>query len=418
MAGQDLYAALGLTADATSQQIRTAYRNLIMQAEAGQLPPEQRQAIDAAYETLGDPIRRLRYDAQLSAPPPPRIQMPAIGLPNRRVKVSFPAFTRPALPQIQPLPAIAVIVVAAVAILVLLTPVFRHSNKPSAAPQSVSDLVKTATASAAAEVAAGASATSGAGAPRFLTPTTSAARGATTNAPAIAGIQIATPGTFIPSSAATPAAGEPPFLSVQLLTDAVRAVIAAAAVRNGPSQGTIQPGTVAGTGTSPGAGVAVSVPITSPPAAAAVANSAAAASASSAGVPITSPLPSAAQPAAPVSAAATGGSTAATSSTVPLSAANPPTPVRTPLPAPAELSQPVPSGPQPGVGAIVRSAEASSTGGSGSGAGSAAAAGPNRITVPTPAGASGGRTTISTGSASPPVAGAPNHFSIPATPVR
>ena len=389
MAGQDLYAILGLTPDATSQQVRTAYRNLITQAESGQVTPEQRQAIDHAYETLGDPIRRLRYDAQSAAPPPPRIQMPAIGLPNRRMRLTLPAVRRPALPHVPLLPAIAVLLVAAVAIFVLLTPLFRHGGKSTPPPQSVSDLVRTATPTAQARATAGAVGTTKSGAVLFVTPSATplALRGVSGSGGAA-------------GTSASAANGEPPFVSQQLLTDAQRAVAAASAVRNGPSQGTLAPSAgVAGTG----AASSVGVPITSAASGVAASNSAAA------GVPITSPLPSAAQP-----AVAAGTS----SSTVPLSAANTPAPTRTPLPPPPELSQPIPSQPQPGVAAIVRSVEASASTPSAS-----SASAPNRISVSTPAPAAGGRTTISAGGAPAPAAAAqpasaPNRFTVPATPVR
>src|SRR6478672_5210666 len=89
----DLYSVLGLTSQATSQDIRLAYQRLIGEIVAGHAPAVQRQAIDDAFETLGDPIRRLRYDAQASAPAPPRFQMPALRMPGRRIAVQMPSVT-------------------------------------------------------------------------------------------------------------------------------------------------------------------------------------------------------------------------------------------------------------------------------------------------------------------------------------
>src|SRR5690242_16552894 len=89
----DLYSVLGLTPQATSQEIRLAYQRLIGEIVAGHASPVQRQAIEDAFETLGDPIRRLRYDAQASAPAPPRFQMPALRMPGRRIAVQLPSVT-------------------------------------------------------------------------------------------------------------------------------------------------------------------------------------------------------------------------------------------------------------------------------------------------------------------------------------
>lgn len=70
----DHYATLGLHRNCTDAQIRTAYRLL-----AKQLHPDvnsgsreavaQTQALNAAYETLSDPVRRREYDRELAAPP-------------------------------------------------------------------------------------------------------------------------------------------------------------------------------------------------------------------------------------------------------------------------------------------------------------------------------------------------------------
>lgn len=126
--GADLYAVLGLTPEATSQEIRSAYQQLAGSIVAGQASPIQRQAIEESFETLGDPIRRLRYDAQASAPPPPRFQMPVLRLPGIRMSgpsVRLPAIRRPNLPAIDPMLAIAVALVVIVGVTVLLLPLFR-----------------------------------------------------------------------------------------------------------------------------------------------------------------------------------------------------------------------------------------------------------------------------------------------------
>src|SRR6266566_5050587 len=89
-AGREYYEVLGLAPDATNQDIRAAYQRLIGEIVAGHTPAVQRPAIEQAFETLGDPISRLRYDAQANAPAPPRFQMPEFHLPGRRLSVSLP----------------------------------------------------------------------------------------------------------------------------------------------------------------------------------------------------------------------------------------------------------------------------------------------------------------------------------------
>lgn len=66
------YAALGLDADCTIAHIRTAYRLLAKQYHPDLNPNSpvavaQTQAINAAYEILGDPERRAAYDRELEA---------------------------------------------------------------------------------------------------------------------------------------------------------------------------------------------------------------------------------------------------------------------------------------------------------------------------------------------------------------
>jgi len=66
------YAALGLDSDSTLAQIRSAYRLLAKQYHPDLNPNSsaaiaQTQAINAAYEILGDPERRAAYDLELAA---------------------------------------------------------------------------------------------------------------------------------------------------------------------------------------------------------------------------------------------------------------------------------------------------------------------------------------------------------------
>ena len=68
-AAEDFYAVLGLARDCTAQQIRDAYRVLARQhhPDLNQHDPaagERAQALNAAYEILGDPGRRRTYDRE------------------------------------------------------------------------------------------------------------------------------------------------------------------------------------------------------------------------------------------------------------------------------------------------------------------------------------------------------------------
>lgn len=237
MQNGDLYAVFGVARDATGLEIQEKYQHLRQQLAAGEIPAEQRPAIERAYDTLGDPIRRLRYDAQAAAPPPPRFQMPTLGLPNRRLSVltphlraGLPAAVRGIDPMLGALAGL-VVVVGLVVLFVLL----RSGSKPGASPQSVADLGPTSTA------------------------TSTATRPASTPTPGVAQNPFAPPGQgtgLLPLSpglpsivAPSPPSGgsaltqtaEPPFLTGSAIVDTLRAVIAAAAVRNGPSQGTVSP---------------------------------------------------------------------------------------------------------------------------------------------------------------------------------
>jgi hypothetical protein len=68
----DLYAVLGLTPQATQEEIRRAYRTLMRQNHPDTRAPDdlagrtgsnaKLQQVIAAYTTLGDPVRRTDYD--------------------------------------------------------------------------------------------------------------------------------------------------------------------------------------------------------------------------------------------------------------------------------------------------------------------------------------------------------------------
>lgn len=85
------YDLLGLTPDATQQQIRSAYRSLAMLFHPDRLPSQQLspalrafaeerlRAINAAYSVLGDPDRRAEYDLSLIGPAGTRARHPAAG---------------------------------------------------------------------------------------------------------------------------------------------------------------------------------------------------------------------------------------------------------------------------------------------------------------------------------------------------
>lgn len=73
------YATLGLDRDCTEAQIRSAYRILAKQHHPDLNPNSgealrRTQALNAAYETLSDPERRLAYDAELDLAQKPTSQ--------------------------------------------------------------------------------------------------------------------------------------------------------------------------------------------------------------------------------------------------------------------------------------------------------------------------------------------------------
>jgi hypothetical protein len=240
--GPDLYAVLGLTPEASAPEIRAAYQRLSADVASGQAPPIQRQAIEVAYETLGDPIRRLRYDAQASAPTPSRIQLPALRVPGVRLpvhQIRVPGFRRPGMPRVDPVLAAAIALVALVGLAVILLPLLRGRDNGQPA-QSVADLVASPTPGAAASPTGpgpGAAARSpflGAGPNAFGPPggTSSLLPPTSGNLPA-----GAPPGGLLPAQGQPPpgfVTGEPPFLTGSAIIDMLRAVAAASAVRNGP----------------------------------------------------------------------------------------------------------------------------------------------------------------------------------------
>lgn len=77
----DHYATLGLDRRCSAEQIRAAYRQLARRFHPDLNPGsaeahERSQELNAAYEVLGDPVRRAAYDRELqqqgAAPAPPR----------------------------------------------------------------------------------------------------------------------------------------------------------------------------------------------------------------------------------------------------------------------------------------------------------------------------------------------------------
>jgi hypothetical protein len=389
-ASANLYGTLGLTSEATVQEIRAAYQHLVGEIQAGAVPAEQRPAIEEAFETLGDPIRRLRYDARSAAPPPSRIQRPDVRLPG--IRISLPtsrirAAKRPVMPKVDPLLAGAVALVALLALVVLLLPILRGS-RPSAPAQSVSDVVPTQTATTVATASATAAAVSAARSAQ-PTPILGLPPGAGTSLLPI------TPGLgqgalVAPPQPAQAQGTEPLFLTQSAVIDMLRAVLAATAVRNGPSTGSLPAQAVAA---PPGAGNApapinpgpAGIPITSvgavPPVIVA-APQGGSFSPPAAGQPSVSagqPSVSAGIPApAPQGTLAFAPASPAVSAPTPAAATQPP-PTPTPRPAPNHIL--VPSGPavtasgQTGAGA--RPSPVATVGGS--------TGGPNRI-VPATAG--------------------------------
>ena len=70
---RDLYAALGLGTDASTAELRRAYRALALQLHPDRNPDPAAagrfRAVTAAYAVLADPVRRADYDASRATPP-------------------------------------------------------------------------------------------------------------------------------------------------------------------------------------------------------------------------------------------------------------------------------------------------------------------------------------------------------------
>jgi hypothetical protein len=238
----DLYAVLGLSPEAGAQEIRAAYQQLSTEMASAQASPAQREAVEDAYKTLGDPIRHLRYDAQASAPAPSRVQLPSVGLSGMRLPVRgahVPPLRRPRLRRVDPVLAAAIALVAIVGLAVLLSPLLRgrDSNAPA---QSVADLVTSPTPGPA-SLGATPGPDGAPGSPFLGVPGNGFGQpgGTSSLLPPISGnlTGAGTPpsGLVLPPGLNAPVAttGEPPFLTNSSIIDALRAAAAASAVRAG-----------------------------------------------------------------------------------------------------------------------------------------------------------------------------------------
>ncbi|HTE86468.1 MAG TPA: hypothetical protein VK821_17245, partial [Dehalococcoidia bacterium] len=349
--GRGYYGVLGLAPDASNEDIRTAYQRLIGEIVAGTTAAAQRPAIEQAFETLGDPISRLRYDAQASAPPPPRFQLPLFRLPGRRLSVSLPRrlpLSRPNMHRVDPLLAAAIGLVAIVAVLVFLIPLIRGRGNTNQPAQSVADLVSSPTATT----------VSRPGATAAASPSQSPIVGQGPGGPGTQGSPGLLPLPFGPGPSLLPPQSppgalpnEPPFLTGSAIIDMLRAVAAASAVRNVPAQ-------IAGL---PGGAPSILVPQPNP---------------APAGVPITSvgALPSIVGASQPSPGGTIGFLPGASLAGTTPQEATPSPPAPTPLP--NRIS--VPSGPVTAGGAPPAAAGAAR-------AVSVATSGPNRFVAPTPA---------------------------------
>jgi hypothetical protein len=223
--GRECYDALRLAPDATNEDIRAAYQRLVGEIVAGHAAAEGRPAIEQAFETLGDPMRRLRYDAQANAPPPPRFQLPEFRFPGRRYAVPPPRRR----PISRPVLAGATGLVVIVGLIVLLRG--RRGTQPA---QSVADLVSSPTTTAISQPGAAAVARPSQSPISGQSPGGLGTSGSSGLLPFPLG-----PGASVLAPPSPPGAqpSEPPFLTGSAIVDMLRAVAAAAAVRNGPAQG-------------------------------------------------------------------------------------------------------------------------------------------------------------------------------------
>jgi curved DNA-binding protein CbpA len=94
MAAKDYYAILQVSSEATSVQIRRAYRRLAREFHPDLHPSdpraEQRQReLNEAYEVLGDPRRRAEYERQRRQPHPPVPQAPRPAAPGEQPAAVF-----------------------------------------------------------------------------------------------------------------------------------------------------------------------------------------------------------------------------------------------------------------------------------------------------------------------------------------
>lgn len=104
------YDLLGVSPEATPEQIRAAYRTLVqlfhpdrlahLKPESRAFAEERLKALNRAYEVLGDPARRAAYD-YTNAPPPapeprsqPQARSPAAPSPPRPMQPDFPGAAR------------------------------------------------------------------------------------------------------------------------------------------------------------------------------------------------------------------------------------------------------------------------------------------------------------------------------------
>lgn len=99
--GRDHYEALGVSQDASGQEIRNAYRWLSRKFHPDQNPADDRAAammkrINAAYEVVGDPERRAQYDgARAERVTRARSQAPNRVRPQPNAPTDEPPMSRP-----------------------------------------------------------------------------------------------------------------------------------------------------------------------------------------------------------------------------------------------------------------------------------------------------------------------------------
>ena len=137
-----LYGLLGVSPDASADEIRRAYYRA-----ARQLHPDVNPEADAAaamrrlndaWAVLGDPVARSRYDARLSAPaplrprPPERTGPPAASDPPEPAPPHPPRFVRPSVLIVAVL--LVIFVVTAYAGHGSMTPSSSPTTTPSSAP--------------------------------------------------------------------------------------------------------------------------------------------------------------------------------------------------------------------------------------------------------------------------------------------